>query len=253
MNARARVLLLGGTSEASRLARLLAGRGDLVVVTSLAGRTVTPAAQPGVMRVGGFGGTEGLVAYLRDEGISLVVDATHPFAAVMRWHAFDACGELGLPRLRVERPAWRPGPGDRWTTVAGIDAAAAAVAAGRSSHVFLTIGRTELAAFSVAADGRRRWLIRSIDPPEDVTLAPARVVLDRGPFSEEGETELMAGHRIDLLVSKNSGGEATAAKLSAARRLGVEVLMVTRPPSPPGPAAAGADEAARWVVETLAG
>ena len=253
MTASARVLLLGGTSEASRLARLLAERDDLVVVTSLAGRTATPAVQPGVMRVGGFGGTEGLAAYLRAEGIALVVDATHPFAAVMRWHAFDACRELGLPRLRVERPAWQPVPGDRWTRVASIDSAAASVAAGRSSHVFLTIGRTELAAFSVAADGRRRWLIRLIDPPEDLMLAPARVVLNRGPFSEEGETELMAGAGIDLLVCKNSGGEATAAKLSAARRLGLEVVMVDRPGSPPGPRAAGADEAVRWVVETLAG
>lgn len=251
MTARVRVLLLGGTSEASRLARLLAGQDDLVVVTSLAGRTATPATQPGAMRVGGFGGTDGLAAYLQDEGISLVVDATHPFAAVMRWHAFDACRDLGLPRLRVERPAWQPAPGDRWTSVASIDAAAASVAAGRARHVFLTIGRTELAAFSVAADGRRRWLIRSIEPPEDLTLEPAQVVLDRGPFNEEGEAELMSGQGIDLLVSKNSGGQATAAKLSAARRLGLEVVMVDRPASPPGPRAPGADEAARWVDETL--
>lgn len=253
MTVPARVLLLGGTSEASRLARLLSGRAELVVVTSLAGRTAAPAAQPGLMRVGGFGGTAGLASYLRSEGISLVVDATHPFAAVMRWHAFEACQDLGVPRLRVERPPWRPVPGDRWTPVASVEAAAAAVAAGRSGHVFLTIGRTDLAAFSRAADGRRRWLVRSIEPPEDLKLAPARVILGRGPFTEDSETELMSGHGIDLLVSKNSGGDATAAKLAAARRLGLAVVMVDRPASPPGPVAATADEAAGWVLETVAG
>lgn len=252
-NGPARVLLLGGTTDASRLARLLAGRRDLDVVTSLAGRTAAPAAQPGLMRVGGFGGATGLASYLQAEGISLVVDATHPFAAVMRWHAFEACRSLGVPRLRVERPPWWPVPGDRWTRVASIEMAAAAVAAGRSGHVFMTIGRTDLAAFSVAVDGRRRWLVRSIEPPEDLGLTPARVVLDRGPFSVDSEAELMTSHGIDLLVSKNSGGDATAAKLSAARRLGVEVVMVDRPASPPGPVAASAEEAAGWVLETLAG
>ncbi len=249
----ARLLLLGGTSEASRLARLLAERDDLVVITSLAGRTASPLPQPGLVRVGGFGGTEGLAAYLRCEGISLVVDATHPFAAVMRWHAFAACGAEGVPRLRVERPAWSAGDGDLWTSVATMGAAAEEVASGRSTHVFLTIGRSDLDLFSVAADGRRRWLIRSIDPPGFLTLAPARLVLDRGPFTEESEADLMAASGVDLLVSKNSGGDATAAKLAAARRLGIGVVMVERPSSPPGPVASSADEAARWVVQHLYG
>jgi precorrin-6A/cobalt-precorrin-6A reductase len=230
---------------------LLADLDDLVVVTSLAGRTTTPSAQPGLMRVGGFGGVDGLAAYLRSEEISLVVDATHPFAAVMRWHALDACRIEGVPRLRVERPPWSPGPGDLWTSVASMQAAAALVVRRRPEHVFLTIGRGELDVFTGAADGRRRWLIRSIEPPEPLTLAPARVVLDRGPFTEASEAELMSANGIDLLVSKNSGGEATAAKLAAARLLGVEVIMVERPSSPPGPAASSAPEAARWVLQEL--
>ena len=247
----ARLLLLGGTSEASRLARLLAGRDDLVVITSLAGRTAAPAAQPGLMRVGGFGGTDGLAAYLRRERISLVVDATHPFAAVMRWHAFEACQSVGVPRMRVERPAWSAGPGDLWTDVTTVGEAAEVVASGSSRHVFLTIGRSDLGAFAIAVDRRRRWLIRSIDPPEALLLSPARVVLDRGPFSEDSEVELMAGSGVDLLVSKNSGGDATAAKLAAARRIGIGVVMVGRPPSPPGPVASKADEAACWVAQHL--
>jgi precorrin-6A/cobalt-precorrin-6A reductase len=221
------------------------------VITSLAGRTAHPAATPGERRVGGFGGTEGLAAYLRAERIGAVIDATHPFAAVMRWHAFDACHSAGAPRLRLERPPWQPCPGERWTVAATMADAAATTAAGEARRVFLTIGRSEIGAFRPASDGRRGWLIRSIDPPESLELHPAEVVLDRGPFTVAGETALMRRHGVDLLVTKNSGGEATAAKLAAARQLGVEVLMVSRPPSTPGPTATTAEQAAGWVTDTL--
>jgi precorrin-6A/cobalt-precorrin-6A reductase len=251
LSSTARLLLLGGTSEAGRLSRVLADRRGLTVVTSLAGRTNRPAAAPGERRIGGFGGTAGLAAYLREERISAVVDATHPFAAVMRWHALDACNSTEVPRLRLERPSWAPRPDDRWTVVPTMTDAAAATAAHQAHRVFLTIGRTGLEAFLPAADGRRWWLIRSIDPPRSLELHPAEIVLDRGPFTVDAETDLMLRHGVDLVVTKNSGGDATAAKLAAARHLGIEVLMVSRPPSPPGPSATTPDEAARWVIETL--
>jgi precorrin-6A/cobalt-precorrin-6A reductase len=247
----ARLLLLGGTSEASLLARSLADHHDLTVITSLAGRTAAPAAVPGERRIGGFGGTDGLAAYLRAEQIGAVVDATHPFAAVMRWHAVDACNSTGVPRLRLERPGWVPGPGDHWTVVPTMAAAAQAVAAGPAERVFLTIGRSEVGAFAPAIDDRRWWLIRSIEAPESLRLRPAEVVLDRGPFTVEAETDLMLRHGVDLVVTKNSGGDATAAKLAAARQLSIEVLVVSRPLSPPGPTATTADEAAHWAAEIL--
>ena len=242
------MLVLGGTTEASALAARLAADPRYEVTTSLAGRTSEPRRPPGALRVGGFGGAGGLAAYLREERVGAVVDATHPFAAVMRWHAEAACRVAGVPRLRVERPAWAPGPGDRWRVVASLAAAASEVIAAGGRRVFLTTGRGDLACFAGAADGRRWWLVRSIDPPDPQPLAPAEVVLDRGPFSVEGELALMRRHRVDLLVSKNSGGAAAAAKLVAARDLGLEVVMVARPPSPPGPRAATVDEAGAWLA-----
>lgn len=246
-----RLLLLGGTTEASRLAESLSTRDDMVVVSSLAGRTAKPAPLPGRRRTGGFGGIDGLASYLRAERISALVDATHPFAARMRWHAYEACNQTGVPRLRLERPRWQAQAGDRWTVVATLAAAAAEIAAGPSRRVFVTTGRSELAAFASASDGRRWWLVRSIDPPERLPLCPAEVILDRGPFTVDGETVLLARRRIDLVVTKNSGGDATAAKLEAARTLGVDVLVVDRPPSPDGPSASTVADALEWVCASL--
>ena len=246
-----RLLLLGGTTEASRLAKTLAARDDLVVVTSLAGRTANPAPLAGRLRSGGFGGAEGLAAYLRAERISALVDATHPFAARMRWHAYEACNRAGVARLRLERPGWQAQPGDRWTVVATMAAAAAEIVRGGSRRVFVTTGRSELDTLAPASDGRRWWLVRSIDPPERLLLHPAEVILDRGPFSVDAETALMARQRIDLVVTKNSGGDATVAKLRAARALGVAVLVVDRPPSPDGPSASTVAAALDWVCATL--
>ncbi|MCU4186273.1 cobalt-precorrin-6A reductase [Acidiferrimicrobium sp. IK] len=245
-----RLLLLGGTTEASALAReLVACR--IEVITSLAGRTSNPRRPPGQLRIGGFGGAAGLEAWLRKESIGAVVDATHPFAAVMRWNAATACETVGVPRLRLERPPWSPTQGDRWRPVTSLRAAADEVVAARAERVMLTTGRSDLASFAPAVDGRRWWLLRSIEPPDPQPLAPAEVILDRGPFSVEGETSLLRNRRIDLLVTKNSGGSAAAAKLVAARALGIEVVIVTRPPSPPGPGASTVSEAVAWAAAVL--
>jgi precorrin-6A/cobalt-precorrin-6A reductase len=246
-----RVLLLGGTSEASGLARRLASRRGVTVTTSFAGRTSAPVAPAGLTRVGGFGGAAGLAGHLRDERVDVLIDATHPFAARMRWHAAAAAADAGVPRLRVERPAWAPVAGDRWVTVADLPAAAAAVTGGGFRRVFLSTGRTELAPF-VACDGV--WfLVRSVEPPDDMPLAAAEVVLARGPFAVADELALLRGRAVEAVVTKNSGAAATAAKLAAARRLGLPVVMVQRPPSPPGPTAATVDEALAWFDQVAAG
>ena len=246
-----RVLVLGGTSEASGLARALAGRPGVEVTTSFAGRTSAPVAAAGRTRVGGFGGPEGLARHLRDASVDVLVDATHPFAARMRWHAASAAAAAGVPRLRLERPAWQPVPGDRWVPVADLDAAAAAVAAGGHRRVLLTTGRTELAPFAACPD---TWfLVRSVEPPDPLPLPRAEVLLARGPFTVEGELGLLAAHAIDAVVTKNSGGDATAAKLTAARRRGVPVVIVERPPSPPGPHAPTVADALAWMDTILAG
>ena len=247
-----RVLVLGGTTEASGLARALADRPGVEVTTSFAGRTTAPAAAAGRARVGGFGGADGLATYLRDEGVDVLVDATHPFAARMRWHAVAAAEATGVSRLRVERPAWAPEPGDRWTVVADLDAAAAAVRAGRYRRVLLTTGRTELAPFAVCRD---TWLlVRSVEAPDPAvlaTLADAEVLLARGPFTVEGERALLDERAIDAVVTKNSGGAATGAKLVAARERGLPVVLVDRPPSPPGPRAETVAEALAWLAPHL--
>jgi precorrin-6A/cobalt-precorrin-6A reductase len=245
-----RVLILGGTTEAAALARALAQRADVDVTTSFAGRTRAPVAPAGRTRVGGFGGADGLAAHLRDEGVDVLIDATHPFAAQMRWHAASASRAVGTPRLRVERPGWEVAPGDTWLRVQDLAGAAHAVTAGGYRRVLLTTGRTELAPFTNCPDV---WfLVRSIEAPDPQPLPRAEVVLDRGPFTVAGERSLMAEHHVDALVTKDSGGEATAAKLVAARELGVPVIMVDRPPSPAGAIARSVDEALRWVEVVLA-
>lgn len=226
-----RVLILGGSTEASALAAALAGRADVAATLSLAGRVREPAPQPLPVRVGGFGGIEGLAAYLRDQDIHVLVDATHPFAATMSANAREAACLAGVPLLDAGRGGWLPEPGDRWTEVATMaDAARALGAAPR--HVFLTVGRLQLAAFAAAP--QHHYLVRSIDPvgPEH-GLADACFVSARGPFAIDDECRLMREHRIDVLVTKNSGGKASVAKIAAARRLGLPVVLV-RPPQGAG-------------------
>lgn len=237
-----RVLLLGGTAEARALAKALHPRVD--VISSLAGRVPDPALPVGPVRVGGFGGVDGLRRWLRDERVHAVVDATHPFAATMTAHAAQACGELGLPHVVLARPAWDPGN----AMVVGSDAQAAeAVARQGYSRIFLTTGRSGVAAFA----GSDAWfLIRAVTEP-DQALMPRHhhVVLSRGPYCYDGELALLREHRVDALVTKNSGGDMTRAKLDAAAALDIPVVMVARPPLPAGvQAVATVDEAATWVA-----
>ncbi|MFI6347536.1 cobalt-precorrin-6A reductase [Streptomyces sp. NPDC050560] len=241
------ILLLGGTTEARRLAELLHPAHGYRVTSSLAGRVARPRTPPGEVRVGGFGGAAGLAHWLRAHTVTALVDATHPFAGTMSAHAARAAALAHVPLLALRRPGWLPVPGDDWRPVPGL-AEAAALLPSLGRRVLLTTGRTGLGAFAALDD---HWfLVRSVDPPEPGTPRPARLrtLLDRGPFTLEGERALLRGHRVDVLVTKDSGGTATAPKLTAAREAGLPVVMVTRPPAPAGvTAVATPEEAAAWL------
>lgn len=225
-----RVLLLGGTTEASLLARHLATEG-IEAVFSYAGRTENPAPQPLPVRVGGFGGPEGLAAYLRTGRISHVIDATHPFAAGMSRNAIAACAATGIPLCAFERPRWAAGEGDEWTGVVDIDGAVAALPE-EPARIFLAIGRQSLQPF--AAKPWHQYLLRLVDPPKGrLPLRDAEIVVARGPFDEAGDRALLKSRRITLIVAKNSGGTGARAKLDAARALGIPVVMIDRPALPP--------------------
>ncbi|MFD4401429.1 cobalt-precorrin-6A reductase [Nocardia sp. NPDC058499] len=245
-----RILLLGGTGEARELAHALAGEPGLEIVSSLAGRVSDPVRPGGTVRVGGFGGVEGLRNWLTDNAIELIIDATHPFAATMTAHAAQASTELGLPMIRLNRPGWTAGPGDHWLRVPDL-AAAARVSADTGDRILLTIGRQGVGAF--AGYTRPWYLIRAIDPP-DAALPPRHeILLARGPFTVESESALLAEQRIEVLVTKDSGGAATAAKLVAARESGIPVVMVDRPPAPTGLIEVASVGAAReWVTDYAA-
>jgi precorrin-6A/cobalt-precorrin-6A reductase len=222
-----RVLVLGGTFEASKLADLLAGQSGISPMLSFAGRTKAPRAPKIPYRIGGFGGADGLHAYLETERIDVLVDATHPFAEQMARHAVIAAGRAKIPLVVLSRPAWVAQPGDHWIDAA--DMAAAAATLGREpKRVFLTIGRLQIEAFAAAP--QHFYLIRTIEP---LALPPNlprhRVILGRGPFAFEAEDKILREESIDMVVSKNSGGAATFAKVRAARHLGLPVVMVARP------------------------
>ncbi len=238
-----RVLLLGGTGEARELAAGLRAAGT-DVLSSLAGRTRQPRLPDGEVHTGGFGGPDGLAAFLREQAITHLIDATHPFAAVITANAARAAIDAGVPRLVLRQPAWPPDPS--WEVVADIKEAAEAVRAWPGEAVFLTTGRRELAVF--AADDGHRFLVRTVDPPEGPMPPRMSLILDRGPYTVEGESALLRDHGIGLLVTKNSGGSMTAAKLEAARDLGVQVVMIRRPPLPPGSqVVATIPEALNWI------
>jgi precorrin-6A/cobalt-precorrin-6A reductase len=239
-----RLLILGGTTEASALARAVEGWADLDPILSLAGRTQNPVIPPIPYRTGGFGGVDGLKAYLADDKIDAVIDATHPFAAQMSANAAEACGALNIPLALFTRAAWRPVPGDRWTQVADMEAAADALGE-MPRRVFLTIGGLQLAAFADAP--QHHYVVRTIDAPE-AALPDRKLILARGPFTVEDETQLMRDERIDVLVTKNSGGKATAAKLAAARGLNIEVIMVERPKPPDVEAFETLDAITAWAL-----
>jgi precorrin-6A/cobalt-precorrin-6A reductase len=239
------VLVLGGTGEGRRLAAALVAEG-VDVLSSLAGRVADPVLPAGDVRVGGFGGAEGLAAWLAGHRPRAVIDATHPFAAEITASAAAAAAEHGTPLLRLQRPGWTPQPGDDWRFVDSLAEAAAAVAG--CSSVFLTTGRQGVRAF---ADLPGRVLVRAVDPPDEPLPAGATLLLDRGPFSVADELALLRAHAVDVVVTKDSGGHMTEAKLTAARELGIPVVLVRRPPLPAGvETVTTVDEALEWLRTT---
>jgi precorrin-6A/cobalt-precorrin-6A reductase len=237
------ILILGGTTEASALARLLAGRTDMPALMSLAGRTMNPGAQPIPTRAGGFGGASGLADFFAAKGVTAVVDATHPFAGQISANAALACADTGTPLLVLHRPPWRPQPGDTWTEVADARAAAKAIGT-KSRRVFLTMGRLELPIFLDFP--QHHYVVRTIDPPE--ALPPhAQLILARGPFDEAAELALLQHEKIEVVVTKNSGGAATYGKIAAARALHLPVILM-RPPDWPNAMCVDTPEAAlKWL------
>lgn len=241
------ILVLGGTAEARDLAARLVAEGRSVV-SSLAGRVARPRLPVGEVRVGGFGGVEGLGRWLEEHDVAAVVDATHPFARVISANAVAACAARGVPLLRLERPGWAGLPGaDTWTWVDDV-AGAARTAAGIGGRPFLTIGRQGLDE-CVAPLRDAAVLARVVDPPEIEVPEGWRVLLDRGPYTLEGERALLVEHGADVLVTKDSGGPLTQAKLDAARELGLPVVVVRRPSAHhPGPLAPDVPAALAWVA-----
>jgi precorrin-6A/cobalt-precorrin-6A reductase len=220
-----------------------------MVTLSLAGRTAAPAAQLVPVRTGGFGGVPGLAQYLRTHAIKALVDATHPYASRISCNAWDAASQTQTPMIALGPPAWRAAPGDRWIEICGAQDAVRELGT-NSQHVFLTIGRQEIAAFGSAP--QHRYLIRSVEAIEPRLPVPfATYLLDRGPFTEEAERALMLSHAIEVIVAKNSGGEATYGKIAAARSLGIPVLMLRRPAAAVAPAVDTVDAAIAWLDHVL--
>ena len=238
------VLILGGTGEASALAEALKTWPDHHVIVSLAGRTRAPKAPPAAVRIGGFGGIDGLESYLKEADVDVLIDATHPFAETIGRNADLAAERASVPRLRLVRPPWRQQPGDRWIDVADGEQAAKALI-GLAHRVFLTSGHRDLDAF---ADLDDIWfLIRTIEPPSVSLPANALCITARGPFDEAAEIALLEEHKIDAIVTKASGGDATYGKIAAARELDLPVLMIRRPSAPPGPVVHDVDAALDWL------
>ncbi|KOR38645.1 cobalt-precorrin-6A reductase [Planktothricoides sp. FACHB-1370] len=257
-----RVLILGGTGEAAELTTKIEQIPGVEAIASFAGRTEKTRAEINPVsstnqrnpvssrnrvstRTGGFGGVNGLVDYLRQERIDILIDVTHPFAAQISFNAAQAADECGIPRLMLVRPAWEKQPGDNWISVANNQAAAEALP-GLAERIFLTIGRQELSAY---AHLKTIWfLMRMIDPPAaDVPVPPGKLLLERGPFSLTQERSLLQEYQIGAIVSKNSGGDATYAKIVAARELGIPVVMVQRPSVPEGEKVADVERVLEWL------
>jgi precorrin-6A/cobalt-precorrin-6A reductase len=240
-----RVLILGGTMEARQLAERLATRADLAVTLSLAGRTTAPALPPVPVRVGGFGGTQGLAEYLRGQKIDVLIDATHPYAATISSNAAAAAARARVALLALRRPGWTPMAGDCWIEVT--DVAGAVRALGNvPRRAFLALGRKEIEPFADAP--QHSYLVRSVEPVTPPLRVPhAAYVTGRGPFAETDERAMLEQHRIDIIVAKNSGGPATYGKIAAARALSLPVIMLRRPPLPAVEAVATVDEAVAWL------
>ncbi len=240
-----RVLLLGGTTEASALAKALK-TAEIETVFSYAGRTKTPVAQPIPMRVGGFGGVAGLQDYLHVEKITHVIDATHPFAAQMSMNAHNACHSLAVPLLRLERPAWTSQNDDDWASVSDIEAACDALPED-PARVFLAIGRMHVDLF--ARRPQHHYLLRLVDAPTHPFALPNHTtIIARGPFNVSEDAELLRDHNITHIVAKNAGGNGAVAKVEAARNLGLRMVMIARPELPDGPVAADSAAVMRWLA-----
>jgi len=225
---RHKILLLGGTTEAREIAEVLANCTEADALLSLAGRTSLHAAFPIPVRIGGFGGAEGLAAYLRENAFELLINATHPYADQMWLNAIEAAKLAQVPLVAFHRPAWTPVAGDKWTEVDGVAGAIASLGRRKARNVFLPLGHKELVKFEAVP--RHRYLIRAIesfDPP--LNLPKASYLKARPPFDKASERELLKKHAIDVMIVKNSGGNASYAKIVAARELGIEVIVISRP------------------------
>ena len=235
--------------EARLLAERLAARAGLAVTLSLAGRTAAPAPQPVPVRSGGFGGEAGLADYLVRERVDALVDATHPYASVISAHALAAAGKVGVPLVMLQRAPWSAVAGDRWIEVGDVREAITALE-GTPRRAFITLGRNELKPLVAAP--RHFYLIRSVDPVDPPLPVPQATYLTaRGPFRESDEHALMTAHRIDAVIAKNSGGAATYGKIAAARTLGIDVILLRRPPAPAAPAVETVAEALAWLDHAL--
>jgi precorrin-6A/cobalt-precorrin-6A reductase len=241
----AKVLILGGTTEARQLAERLAPRADLDVTLSLAGRTTSPIPHPVPLRIGGFGGAAGLAAHLMAERIDALIDATHPYATAISQNAAAAARQAGVPFVALHRPPWGAVPGDRWIEVDDVRAAVVAIGS-ETRNVFVALGRNELAPFAAAP--QHRYLVRSVDPVDPpLPLPHVTYITARGPFREADDRALMTAHGIEVVMSKNSGGSAAYGKIAAARALGTAVIMLRRPPLTGVPSVATVDEAVAWL------
>ena len=242
-----KILILGGTGDAVKLAAKLATVPEIEVISSLAGRTRKPAALVGQVRVGGFGGATGLANYLQENSIDILIDATHPCAGQITCNGAIASQLANIPHLMLVRPEWEKVTGDNWIEVESVEAAAQAIPES-VKRVFITSGRQQLEPFLQRS--HIWYLMRSIDPP-DVELPNSKVLLDRGPFNLEQERKLLQDYQIEAIVSKNSGGSATYAKIIAARELGIPVVMVQRPARPEGEKVNDIEEAIAWLIAQL--
>jgi precorrin-6A/cobalt-precorrin-6A reductase len=240
-----RALILGGTGDANRLADVFV-REKIDAIYSYAGRTQIPLGHSLPTRIGGFGGARGLSDYLRNERITHVIDATHPFAAEMSRHAVEACIAASIPLVALERVPWSRTPGDTWIDVADVPGAIDSLPE-RRARVFLAIGRQHIAAF--AAKPQHAYTLRFVDTPHGALPLPdAEVIVSRGPFTIEGDRELMRARRIEWLVTRNSGGTGARAKIDAARELGLPVIMIARPALPERKRVESTEEVLAWLA-----
>jgi precorrin-6A/cobalt-precorrin-6A reductase len=243
-----KLLILGGTGDAQQLAAAAQPISGLTVISSLAGRTQQPVLPIGQVRTGGFGGEQGLIDYLRDHEIDLVIDATHPFARQISGNAAAAIAVSGLPFLIFERSPWQSIPTDNWIEVPD-HAAAANLLPTLAQRIFLTIGRQEVGLYAHLTN---LWfLMRSIDPPDPTVMPPGELLLAKGPFEIAAERELLLKYNIQAIVSKDSGGAATYAKIVAARELGLPVVMIQRPPASVGDRVNTLEQAIEWLQQQI--